>query len=97
MVSDVLLLSYLDKIRLILTGEAGQALAYLYSEARLYKGARMAPFPQSTTPRSTGNISVGEESRPLQHTWNSKGFVLSLSNLLLHNSLHFQHFMKTKG
>ena len=62
MVSDVLLLSYLDKIGLILTGEAGQALAYLY------KGARMAPLSQSTTTRSTGNISVGEESRPLQHT-----------------------------
>ncbi len=71
MVSDVLLLSYLDKIRPILTGEAGQALVYLYSEARLYKGARMAPVSQSTTTRSTGNISVGEESRPLQHTWNS--------------------------
>ncbi len=97
MVSDVLLLSYLDKIRLILTGEEGQALAYLYYEVRLYKGARMAPFSQSITPRSTGNISVGEESRPLQHTWNSKGFVLSRSNLLLHISLHFQHLMKTKG
>ena len=96
MVSDVLLLSYLDKIRLILTGEAGQDLAYLYSEARLYKGARMVPLSQSTT-RSTGNISVGEESRPLQHTWNSKGFVLSHSNLLLQYSLHFQHLMKTKG
>ena len=35
MVSDVLLLSYLDKIGLSLTGEAGQASAYLYSEARL--------------------------------------------------------------
>ncbi len=46
MVSDVLLLSYLDKIRLILTGEAGQALAYLYSEARLYKGASLAPLSQ---------------------------------------------------
>ncbi len=97
MVSDVLVLSYLDKIRLILTGEAGQALAYLYSEARLYKGARMAPLSQSTTPRSTGNISIGEESRPLQHMWNSKGFLLSRSNLLLHNSLHFQHLTKTKG
>ena len=61
MVSDVLLLSYLDKIRPILTGEAGQALVYLYSEARLYKGARMASLSQSTTPRSTGNISVREE------------------------------------
>ncbi len=97
MVSDVLLLSYLDKIGPILTGEAGQALACLYSEARLYKGARMAPLSQSTTTHSTGNISVGEESRPLQHTWNSKGFVLSCSNSLLHNSLHFQHLMKTKG
>jgi hypothetical protein len=93
----VLLLSYLDKIRLILTGEAGQALAYLYSEARLYKGAGTASLSQSTTPRSTGNSSVSEESQPLRHTWNSKGFVLSHSNLLLHNSLHFQHLKKTKG
>jgi hypothetical protein len=77
MVSDVLLLSYLGKIYLILTGEAGQALAYLYSETRLYKGARMAPLSQSTTTHSTGNISMGEESQPLQHTWNIKGFVLS--------------------
>ncbi len=77
MVSDVLLLSYLDKIRLILTGEAGQALVYLYSAVRLYKGASLASLSQSTTPRSPGNISVGEESRPLQHMWNSKGFVLS--------------------
>ncbi len=72
----MLLLSYLDKIRLILTSEAGHALACLYSEARLYKGARMASLSQSTTPHSTGNSSVSEESRPLQHTWNSKGFVL---------------------
>jgi hypothetical protein len=93
----VLLLSYLNKIRLILTGEEGQALACLYSETRLYKGARRASLSQSTTPRSTGNSSVSEESRPMQHTWNSKGFVLSRSNLLLHNSLHFQHLMKTKG
>ncbi len=93
----MLFLSYLDKIHLILTGEAGQALAYLYSEERLYKGARMASLSQTTTPRSTGNSSVSEESRPLHHTWNSKGFVLSRSNLLLRNSLHFQHLMKTKG
>ena len=70
----MLLLSYLDKICLILTGEPGCALAYLYSEARLYKGARAASL-----------------------SWNSKGFILSRSNLLLHNSLHFQHLIKTKG
>jgi hypothetical protein len=95
--SDALLLSYFDKICLILTGEPGRALACLYSEVLLYKGARAASLSQSTTPRSTGNISVREESRPQQHTWNSKGFVLSRSNLLLHNGLHFQHLMKTKG
>ena len=60
-VSDVLLLSYLHKFDLRVTVEAGQALACLYSEARLYKGARMASLSQSSTPRSTGNISVGEE------------------------------------
>ena len=96
-VSDVLLPLCLHKFDLRVTAEAGQASAYLYSKARLYKGTRMAPLSQSTTPRSTGNISVGEESQPLQHTWNNKGFVLSRSNLLLHNSLHFQHLMKTKG
>jgi hypothetical protein len=81
MVSNVLLLSYLDKIGLSLTDEAGQASAYLYSEARLYKGARLAPFSQLTATRSTGIISVGvKESRPLQHTWNSEFFVLSCSN-----------------
>jgi hypothetical protein len=61
MVSDVLLLSYFDKVWLILTGEPGRALACLYCEARLYEGARMASLSQSTPPRSTGNISVHEE------------------------------------
>ncbi len=55
----MLLLSYLDKIGLSLTVETGQASAYLYSEARLYKGANLAPLSQSTATRSTGNIYVG--------------------------------------
>jgi hypothetical protein len=55
---DVLLLSYLDKICLILTGELWHALACLYSEARLYKGARAASLSQSTTLHSLGNTSV---------------------------------------
>jgi len=75
MVSDVLLLSYLDKIGLSLTDEAGQAAAYLYSEARLYKGASLAPFSQSTTTRSTGNISVGVKK--VGHS-NTRGTVSSL-------------------
>jgi hypothetical protein len=57
-VSDVLLLSYLDKICLTLTGELWRALACLYSEARLYKGVREASLSQLTTLHSTGNTSV---------------------------------------
>ncbi len=75
MVSDVLLLSYLDKIGLSLMCEAGQASAYLYSEARLYKGARLAVLSQSTTTRSTGNISVG--IKKVGHS-NTRGTVSSL-------------------
>ncbi len=56
--SDLLLFSYLDKICPILTGELWRALAYIYSEARLNKGARAASLSQSTTLHSTGNISV---------------------------------------
>ncbi len=56
--SDVLLLSYFDKICLTLTGDLRRALACLYSEARLYKGAREASLSQLTTLHSTGNISV---------------------------------------
>jgi hypothetical protein len=80
MVSDVLLLSYLDKIGLSLTDEAGQASAYLYREARLYKGASLAPLSQidyHTFYRQY--LRGGKESRPLQHTWNSEFFVLSRS------------------
>ena len=56
--SDVLLLSYLGKICLILSGDLRRALACLYSEERLYKGAREASLSQSTTLHPTGNISV---------------------------------------
>ena len=74
-VSDVLLLSYLDKIGLSLTAEAGQALAFLYSEARLYKGPRLAGLSQSATTRSTGNISV--RTKKVDHS-NTRGTVSSL-------------------
>jgi hypothetical protein len=75
MVSDALLLSYLDKIGLSLTGKAGQASAYLYSEARLYEGARLADLSQSATTRSTGNISV--RTKKVGHS-STRGTVSSL-------------------
>ena len=74
-VSDVLLLSYLDKIGLSLTAEAGQALAFLYSEARLYKGPSQSTLPQLATTRSTGNISV--RIQKANHS-NTRGTVSSL-------------------
>jgi len=74
-VSDVLHLSYLDKFGLRVTGEAGQALAVLYSEARLYKGPSLACPSQSATTHSTGNISVG--IKKVGHS-NTRGIVSSL-------------------
>ncbi len=56
--SDVLLISYLDKICLILAGDLWRALACLYSEARLYKGPREVTRPQLTTLHSIDNTSV---------------------------------------
>jgi len=70
MVSDVLLLSWPKS-----HDEAGQASAYLYSEARLYKGASLALLSQSATTRSTGNISVGVKK--VGHS-NTRGTVRAL-------------------
>ncbi len=85
-VSDVLLLSYLDKFNLRVTIEAGQALACLYSEARLYKGPGPANPSQSTATRSTGNIYVW-----VQKVGHSEFFVLLPLEITAALSLHFQH------
>ena len=74
-VSDVLLLLCLHDFGLRVTAEAGQALACLYSEARLYKGARLAGLSQSATTPSTGNISV--RIKKVGHS-NTRGIVSSL-------------------
>ena len=94
MANAILFISYLDKIRLTPTGSLGQATAFLYSEARLYKGPRQSPLPQLTATRSTGNISVRTESQPQQHTWTSEFFVLfPLKKITAALSLHFQHLL----
>ncbi len=71
----MLLLSYLDKIGLSPMVDAGQALAVLYSEARLYKGPSLAGLSQSITTHSTGNISVWIQK--VGHS-NTRGTVSSL-------------------
>jgi hypothetical protein len=97
-VSDVLLLLCLHKFDLWVTVEAGQALACLYSGARLYKGPGQANLSQSAATRSTGNISVWIQK--VDHS-NTRGIVSSLffsrSEITAALSLHFQHLMKTKG
>jgi len=75
MANAILFISYLDKIRLTLTGNLWRALACLYSEVRLYKGARTASPPQSAASHSTGNISVGVKK--VGHS-NTRGTVSSL-------------------
>ena len=91
-VGDVLLLLCLHEFDLRVTVKAGQALACLYSEARLYKGPGPANPPQSAATRSTGkNLRVDKESRPQQHTWNSEFFVLLPLKITTALSLHFQH------
>jgi hypothetical protein len=92
--SDVLLLLCLHDFGLWVSVELGQASAFLYSEARLYKGPRQSPLPQLTATRSTGNISVRTESQPQQHTWTSEFFVLfPLKKITAALSLHFQHLL----
>ncbi len=93
---EVLLFPYLNKIWLILTGEPGRVLAYLYSEAK-WRGSERRLFLSRPHHVLQATSLCKKKSQPQQHTLNSKGFVLSLSNLLLHYSLHFQHLMKTKG
>ena len=79
-VSDVLLLLCLHEFDLRVTVEAGQALAWLYSEVRLYKGPRLAgSFSVDYYTFYRQHFRVDTESRPQQHTWNSELFVLSRS------------------
>ncbi len=83
--SDVLLLLYFHDFGLWVSVELGQASAFLYSEARLYKGPSQSALPQLTATRSTGNISVRTESQPQQHRWTIEFFVFfPLRKSLLH-------------
>ena len=98
MANAILFISYLDKICPTLTRSLGRASAFLYSEVRLYKGARQSTLPQSAASHSTGNISV--RIQKVDHS-NTRGIVSSLffsrSEITAALSLHYQHLMKTKG
>jgi hypothetical protein len=71
--NGVLLLCYLDKICLTLTGDFWQALASLYSESQAIKGSQNGGMPSvDYTTFYRQHLCVNEGSRPQQHTWNSK-------------------------
>ncbi len=70
----------------------------LYSEAEPIKGAKTSrqasvdctPFYRQHLCRRQ---CIQEQSRPQQHTWNSKLFVIFLAEITAVQSLHFQHLM----
>ncbi len=84
--NTVLLLRYLDKICLILTGGGG----------RLSKGAGASGQPSDNYTTFYRQHLCEEGSRPQQHTWNSKALFYSRWNTAAH-SLHFQQLMWTKA
>ncbi len=75
-------------------------VSYIVTQA--YKRpAKTARLSQSVTLRSTGNISaegkvIQEQSRPQQHTWNNKLFVIFPAEYTAAHSLHFQHLYGTE-
>ena len=70
-----------------------------YIVTRAYKRhAGTARLSQSATLHSTGNISAEgsehqEQSRPQQHTWNNKLFVIFPLKSTAEHSLHIQHLL----
>ena len=78
-VSDVLLLSYLDKIGLSLTAEAGQTLAFYRVKRDYIRDPDWWVFLIGYHTFYRQHLRADKESRPQQHTWNSEFFVLSRS------------------
>jgi hypothetical protein len=69
--------------------------AYLVTRAYI-RPAKTACLPQSATLHSTGSISAEssehqEQSRPQQHSWNSKLFAIFPLKSTAAHSLHIQH------
>jgi hypothetical protein len=96
--SDVLLLLCLHDFGLRVTVDLGQASAFLYSEARLYKGASQSTLPQLAASHSTGNISVGVKKASHSNTRGTvSSFVPFPPKYCCTIVYIFNIFMKTKG
>ncbi len=98
MVSDVLLLSYLDKIGLSIRDEAGQASAYLYIVKRGYIREPVWRLFLSRLPHVLQATSPWGKRKPATATHVEQSVLCSFPlKLTAALSLHFQHLMKTKG
>ena len=82
--STILLLCYLNKICLTLTGGLWQASANLYCGGRLLKGAEASGQPLVDYTAFYRQHLCEEGSRPQQHTSNSKALFFFPLKLLLH-------------
>jgi len=72
-------------------------VAYIVTQAYI-RPAKTARLSQSATLHSTGNSSAEsnehqEQSRPQQHSWNSKLFVIFPLKSTAAHSLHIQHLL----
>jgi hypothetical protein len=73
--------------------------SYIVRES-LYKGAKTSRQPSVDytlfyRQHLFGGHFIQEQSRPQQHTWNSKLFVIFPAKITAAQSLHFQHLMLT--
>jgi hypothetical protein len=91
------------KIYLPLSCELWNQICGLYSKLALYKLGGRGKLLKSESLHSRGNISVGsrdqeqEQSRPLQHTVDSRPFVIFPPKILLHIVCIFNIFTKDWG
>jgi len=98
MANAILFISYLDKICLTPTGSLWQATAFLYSEARLYKGASQSTLPQLAASHSTGNISVGVKKASHSNTRGTVSSFVPFPPKYCCTIVYISNiFMKTKG
>jgi hypothetical protein len=74
-------LTLMSKSAYLFSTSCEKQISCLHNDLRLYNAVKTASLSQSATLHSTGNISAEgsehqEQSRPQQHTWNSKLFVI---------------------
>ncbi len=89
-------LTAMSKSAYLFSASCEKWISCLSSGAFIYKQGEGAIWSKSASLHSTGNISAEdskhqEQSRPQQHTWNSKLYVVFPLKSTATHSLHIQH------